>query len=223
MSDQPAPSEPTDRQRLWRDFVWGDGGFIRPLFPNARRIGPDMVTTSQPWPHQLKAWRDRGVKTVIDLRGERDRKGAGVEVEACRALGLTLINAPLKSREAPTADQVRLAKKLFETIQYPALMHCKSGADRAGMMAVLYRHFHLGEPIREAMKELSFRRRGHFRAGKAGILGYTLRRYLAEGEPKGMSFLEWVESPAYDPKAIKAEFKASWWGTLLSDRLLRRE
>ena len=38
------------------------------------------------------------------------------------------------------------ARELFRTIEYPVLIHCKSGADRAGMMAVLYRHFHLGEP-----------------------------------------------------------------------------
>ena len=212
---------------VWRGLFyvprWGDAGWLRLLATNAKRLGPDMVTTAQPWPHQLKAWRDRGLKTVIDLRGEKDRKGAEVEAQACRDLGLTLVNAPLKSRDVPTAAQVRRAKELFETIEYPALMHCKSGADRAGIMAVLYRHFHLGEPIREAMKELGFRRRGHFRAGKAGILGHTLRRYLAEGEPKGLSFLEWVESPAYDPRAIKQAFKASWWGTLLSDRVLRRE
>lgn len=216
-------STPEGRRKAWRAFLWQDFGIVRPLFPNVKRLGPDMVTTSQPWPHQLQQWRDAGVKTVIDLRGEKDRKGAELEAEACARLGLTLINAPLKSREAPTAEQVRRAKALFESIEYPALMHCKSGADRAGLMAVLYRHFHLGEPIEQAMKELSFRRRGHFRAGKAGILGHTLQRYLDEGKPKGMSFLEWVESPAYDPRAIKAEFKASWWGTLLSDRLLRRE
>ena len=29
--------------------------------------------------------------------------------------------------------------------------------------------------------------------------------------------------PAYDPKAIRAEFKAGWWGTILTDKLLRRE
>ena len=44
-----------------------------------------------------------------------------------------------------------------------------------------------------------------------------------EGEPKGQSFTEWVESPAYDPDAIKADFRAQWLGTLLTDKLLRRE
>lgn len=214
---------PDGRRKAWCDFVWGDTAWLRLAAPNAKRIDADFLTTSQPWPHQLEAWKKSGVRTVIDLRGEKDRKGAELEAEACERLGLAYVNAPLKSREVPSADQIRRAKALFETVAYPALAHCKSGADRAGLMAVLYRHFRLGEPIRNAMRELSFRRRGHVRAGKAGVLGYTLQRYLAEGEPKGLSFLEWVESPAYDPKAIKQAFKALWWGTLLSDRLLRRE
>lgn len=216
-------STPQGRRKAWRGFVWGDFAWLRLVAPNAKWLGPDMVTTSQPWPHQLEAWRDAGIKTVIDLRGEKDRQGAELEAEACERLGLTLVSSPLKSRDVPTADQIRRAKALFETIEYPALMHCKSGADRAGLMAALYRHFHLGEPIEQAMAELSFRRRGHFRAGKAGVLGYTLQRYLDEGKPNGLSLLEWAESPAYDPRAIKQDFKASWWGTLLSDKLLRRE
>jgi hypothetical protein len=55
------------------------------------------------------------------------------------------------------------------------------------------------------------------------VLDYTLEKYLKEVEPTGVSFLEWVDSPAYDPKAIRAEFKAQWWGTLLTEKLLKRE
>ena len=63
----------------------------------------------------------------------------------------------------------------------------------------------------------------HVRAGLTGVLDYVFERYLSEGEPAGLSFLEWVESPSYDPAAIKADFRASWWGTLLTERLIRRE
>jgi uncharacterized protein (TIGR01244 family) len=210
-------------RRAWWDFLLGDFAFLRLISPNAKRVGDALITTSQPWPHQLKAWRDRGVSTVVDLRGRKDRIGGMIEDAACERLGLTLVELPLKSRDAPTAEQVRAIKALAETADGPVLAHCKSGSDRAGLFAVLWRHFRMGEPISIAMAELGFRRRGHFRGGKAGVLDYVFDRYLAEAEPRGVSFLDWVESPAYDPKAIKAAFKASWWGTLLSDRLLRRE
>jgi hypothetical protein len=61
------------------------------------------------------------------------------------------------------------------------------------------------------------------RQGKTGVLDYTFERYFAEGEPAGLSFLEWVRRPDYDPKRIKADFQAAWWGTLLTEKLLRRE
>ncbi len=128
----------------------------------------------------------------------------------------------LGSREAPTAAQVLEAKRLFETIHYPCLIHCKSGADRAGVMAVLYAHFRLGLPMREAVRQLSFRY-GHIRHGETGVLDYVFERYLEDADASGVSLLEWIGRPDYDPERVKAQFTARWWGTLLTDRLLRRE
>jgi protein tyrosine/serine phosphatase len=111
---------------------------------------------------------------------------------------------------------------MFETIEYPALLHCKSGADRAGIMSVLYSHFRLGQPIREALAQLSLRYL-HMKQGKTGVLDYVFERYLADAEPKGISFIDWVNSDAYDPAAMKAEFRAKWWGSAITEGVARRE
>ena len=189
---------------------------------NAHWLGPDLVRTNQPSPRQLAHWKARGVKTVINLRGARDEAYYWLEKDACERLGLTLIDAPLDSRDAPEGYRVRRAKDLFETIEYPALIHCKSGADRAGLMAVFYRHLHLGEPMTVAMRQLS-KTYLHHREGLTGVLDYWGEKYIREVEPTGRGVLEWVEGADYDPKAIRAEFKAGWWGTLLTERLLKRE
>jgi hypothetical protein len=89
-------------------------------------------------------------------------------------------------------------------------------------MSVLYSHFRLGQPIRQAISQLSLDYL-HVKAGKTGVLDYVFERYLADAEPQGMSFIDWVESDAYDPVAMKAEFRAKWWGTMLTERLIRRE
>ena len=216
----------TARGRLaaYLDFLWEDHAYLRLGFQNAHWLGPELIRTNQPWPYQLKWWRDHGVRTVINLRGGGHKAGFyALERDACERLGLTLVDFPVSSREAPTRAQVEGAKALFETVGYPAVMHCKSGADRAGVMSVLYAHFRLGLPLREALKrELGFRTL-HVRHGKTGVIDYAFDRYLAEAEPKGLSYLDWVRSPAYDPKQIKADFQAGWWGTLLTERLLRRE
>jgi protein tyrosine/serine phosphatase len=210
------------RFRAHWDYVWGDHAFLRRWFRNAHWLGPDLVRTNQPSPRQLADWKRQGIKTVINLRGARDEAYHALEKDACARLGLTLIDAPLDSRDPPQPDRIHRARELFRTIEYPALIHCKSGADRAGMMAVLYRHFHLGEPISEAIKQLD-KKYLHHREGLTGVLDFTLEKYLNEVEPTGVTFLEWIDSPAYDPKAIRAEFKAQWWGTLLTEKLLRRE
>jgi protein tyrosine/serine phosphatase len=204
------------------NYLWHDHAYLRLGFSNAHWMSQELVRANQPWPFQLKAWRARGIRTIINLRGGFGASFYALEKAACAELGLTLVNFTIASRDVPTKAQVRGAKALFETVEYPALMHCKSGADRAGIMAVFYRHFREGRPIAEAMAELSPRFL-HVKAGLTGVLDYIFERYLIEGEPKGLSFLDWVESAAYDPAAIKADFRAGWWGSLLSDRLLRRE
>ena len=210
------------RLRTYLHYLWNDHAYLRVGFQNAHWITPELVRTNQPWPFQLKWWKARGIKTVINLRGGFDGSFYALEKHACEQLGIKMVDFVVTSREVPSRARVLGAKKLFEEIEYPALLHCKSGADRAGIMSALYAHYRLGLPIREAMKELSFRYL-HIKAGKTGVLDYTFERYLTEGEPAGMSFLEWVESPMYDPAGMKADFRAGMLGSLLTEKLLRRE
>ncbi|MEH6678768.1 fused DSP-PTPase phosphatase/NAD kinase-like protein [Phenylobacterium sp.] len=215
-------STPEGRKRALRDYMWNDHAFLRLRFQNAHWISEELVRTNQPSPEQLAGWKARGIKTIINLRGGFDGSFHVLEKAACEELGLTLVDFTITSREVPSRARVLGARDLFESIEYPALMHCKSGADRAGIMSVFYMHFRKGKTIREALDQLHLRYL-HMKAGKTGVLDYTFERYLAEGEPAGLSFIEWVESPAYDPDAIKADFRSQWWGNLFTERLLKRE
>src|SRR3954466_7695466 len=227
MSAEPAPPKfdlTTQRGRslTYLDYLLNDHAYLRLGFQNAHWISDELVRTNQPWPHQLTEWKARGVKTVINLRGGFDASFHALEKDACARLGLTMVDFTITSREVPSRARVLGAKRLFETIAYPALMHCKSGADRGGIMSVLYMHFRKGLPIREALDQLHLRYL-HVKHGKTGVLDYVFERYLAEGEPAGMSFLEWVESPMYDPGGMKADFRAGMLGSVLTEKLLRRE
>ena len=51
---------------------------------------------------------------------------------------IKLIDFRARSRAAPEKEMIFEADKLFKNISYPALIHCKSGADRAGIMCALY-------------------------------------------------------------------------------------
>jgi protein tyrosine/serine phosphatase len=215
-------ARPAGRAKAWLDYLWNDHAWLRLGFSNAHWISDELVRANQPWPHQLARWKERGIRTILNLRGGTDGSFYALEAEACARLGLELVTFRVGSREVPSREMVLGAKRLFETLAYPALMHCKSGADRAGIMSVLYMHFRKGRTIREAMDQLHLRYL-HVRHGKTGVLDYTFERYLQEGEPAGLSFLEWVASPAYDPAGLRADFRASRWGSLITEGLLRRE
>ena len=204
------------------NYLWNDHAYLRLGFSNAHWVSDELVRTNQPWPFQLAQWQRQGIKTIINLRGGFDASFYALEKDACERLGLTLVDFTITSREVPSRARVHGAKALFESVEYPALMHCKSGADRAGIMSVFYMHFRQGKPIAEALEQRSLKYL-HVKQGKTGVLDYTFERYLAEGEPKGQSFLEWVDSPAYDEATIKADFRSQMWGRLLTDGPLKRE
>jgi protein tyrosine/serine phosphatase len=216
-------TRPAGRFTTGLHYLWHDHAYLRVFFRNAHWVSNELVRTNQPWPFQLKRWKAAGIKTIINLRGGFDGSFYALEKYTCEKIGLKLVNFTATSRDVPSAENMRGVRELFDTIEYPALMHCKSGADRAGIMSVFYAHFRLGQPIRQAMKQLAFFPYLHVKAGKPGVLDYIFELYLAEAEPKGISFFDWTQGPDYDPVKIKADFKSQWWATTLTDKILRRE
>jgi protein tyrosine/serine phosphatase len=210
------------RLRTYLHYLWNDHAYLRLGFKNDHWVSPELVRTNQPWPHQLAEWKKRGIKTVINLRGGFDGSFYALEKDACARLGLTMVDFVITSREVPIKDRVLGARDLFQRIEYPALMHCKSGADRAGIMSVFYAHYRLGLPIEQAVEQLSLKYL-HIKQGNTGVLDYVFERYLAEGQPAGLTFTQWVESDAYDPVAMKSTFRAGMIGKTLTDKILRRE
>jgi len=213
---------PAGRRRARKELIWGDHGFLRLKFRNLHRISDEMYRANQPSPEHIAVYaRELGLKTIINLRGESPKGYYLLEKEACERHGIQLVDFQMFSRDIPSPENVLAAKKLFDSIAYPALMHCKSGADRAGIMAVLYMHFRNGQPIDQALEMLS-RKYLHIRQGKTGVLDFFFETYLAEGAAKGLSFQEWVEK-GYDRVALKAKFLKSRKSKLNVDDILRRE
>jgi protein tyrosine/serine phosphatase len=213
---------PQGRRRAERDLIWGDHGFLRARFANFHWIEPgQMARANQPSPQAIARYAREGFRTILNLRGRSDTGFYALEREACERHGLTLIDARMHSREPPSREQIRRARELFETIQYPALMHCKSGADRAGVMAVLYKHFKMGQPISEAVEQLSLKYL-HVKQGKTGMIDFFFQNFLDETKDSGKPFVDWVEED-YDQKRVKSAFMGEWWANILVDRILRRE
>ncbi len=219
---------PEGRERAMRDFLFGDHAIIRACYDNSHEIAPGAYRSYQPSPSHLARWAKRGVKTVVNLRGPKPSAALFLEEEACARLGLALVNFRVFSREAPSPEMLREARALFDRIEYPTLFHCKSGADRVGVMAALYLFFHEKRPLDEALKQLSLRY-GHVKHGKTGVIDAAFDGYLAYAAANRIplddtdAFMRWAESDAYNPAQIKRDFMGNWWGNFLTERLLSRE
>lgn len=214
-------STPWRRFRTRMDSLFKDHAFIRCLWHTDLRLSDKMWRAGQPLPHQIRRMPRRGIKTLVNLRGERDCGSYILEEEACRKYGVTLVNFPVNSRAAPKKEYLRGAARLFRTIEYPAMMHCKAGADRAGLMSVLYLFLHEGVPLERAMRQLSWKY-GHFKKSRTGIIDHFFETYREYNARHPIDFMTWVED-VYDPEAVKASFSTKWWSRTLVDIILHRE
>lgn len=210
-----------DRVKAWTNMLASDHGVFRLAYLNLHKVTPQFWRAAQPAPPDIRAAARQGLRTVVNLRGGREHGSWPLEKEACEREGVRLVDYVVRSRGAPDRDAVLGAKRFFETLEYPALVHCKSGADRAGFMSALYLLIHENRPLDEAMDQLALRY-GHFRFAKTGILDAFFERYRDEGLARGMPFLEWVET-VYDPEALERDFKPSFWSDVIVDGLLKRE
>lgn len=203
------------------DMLFLDHGFVRVVYVNRHKLGEKAWRSAQPAPHHIRAWASEGVKTIVNLRGERMCGSYWLEEEACQRHGITLVNHQMRSRAAPSLAELHGVRDLFDRIEYPMLMHCKSGSDRAGLMSALYRIIVEGVPVETAKDELALRY-GHFRQADTGILDAFFERYLADTADTPMDFFTWVDT-VYDPDELAASFKPGGWTSAFVNWVLRRE
>ncbi|MEM9431674.1 MAG: tyrosine-protein phosphatase [Pseudomonadota bacterium] len=211
---------PGSRQRAAFDALVFDHGILRLLWTNRGEVVPGVWRMNQPSAARLERLAAEGLKTVLNVRGASDWGSYLLEREACARHGLVLIDHRLRSRGAPSVGQVLGLLNIFETAERPLVIHCKSGADRAGLAAAVCR-LGAGHPPRLAAAELSLRFL-HIRAARTGILDAFVEAYADAQEKTGVGFRTWV-TDVYDREALKASFKGSRAGSFFVDRILRRE
>jgi protein tyrosine/serine phosphatase len=198
-----------------------DHGVFRLIYPNRVQVSDLLWRSSQPSPGQIAWFAAQGGRTIVNLRAGREYGSWPLQREACERHGLKLVEFVLRSREAPSRDTLLGASEFFERLEYPILVHCKSGADRAGLFAALFLLITKEARVAEARKQLSLRF-GHFRFAKTGILDAFLDAYEEGGEANGLPFLEWVER-VYEPASLTERFRPRFWSAMLADRIIRRE
>ena len=216
-----AIDQPGARARAWRDSLLVDHGIFRTVWDNWAEVVPGkLYRSNHPTPGRLeRAVKKHEIKTLINLRGHRQCGSDALSREAAERLGLIHIDMAFESRGAPHADRILRFHQIYRELVTPALMHCKSGADRAGLAAGLAILFE-GGTAEEALKQLRLRY-GHFNRSRTGILDAFFLRYQSQAEGR-TSILDWVRG-AYDETALKRDFVAAGLSTFIVDQVLQRE
>ncbi len=210
-----------DRAAAWRDSLLVDHAVFRVLWDNLAEVIPGkLYRSNHPTPARLAAAKRRlGLRTLINLRGYRQCGSDALSRDASAELGLHHVDMAFESRGAPHRDRILRFAGLYRSMETPALMHCKSGADRAGLAAGLAVLLEGGRSA-DALAQLSWRF-GHWSRSRTGILDAFFVRYAAEAEGR-RPFLDWVEHE-YDEAALRRDFVAGGLSSFLVDRVLVRE
>jgi protein tyrosine/serine phosphatase len=135
--------------------------------------------------------RKYGIKSILNLRGGHLSDGwYADEIEVSNALGVTHFDYPISARRRVSGEQIAEILSILRAAPKPLLIHCRSGADRSGLVAALFRlEVEHAEPS-EADRQLSLAF-GHF--------PYLFSKTVAMDE----SFWGFAGQPADPPAAVR--------------------
>lgn len=197
-------STPKARRSSWWHFQLTDHAFLRVLWTNQYEIAPGVWRSNQPSPKRLRKLHKMGIRTILNLRGEDVFSHYLFERETCDALGITLVDKKIYARYLVNRADFMDLFAIFDRLDRPFLLHCKSGADRAGLVSALWLLDKEGASIAEAKAMLSLKY-AHLKKTKTGLMDQVLVEYEKDTKDTGMSIRDWFATH-YDPKAVTAAF-----------------
>ncbi|KMW58411.1 hypothetical protein AIOL_003384 [Candidatus Rhodobacter oscarellae] len=205
-------STPSARRAAWWHFYLSDHGILRGLWTNQFEIAPGVWRSNQPSPARLRRLHGQGIRTILNLRGADDFSFYLFEREACAKLGIALIDHKIYARYLVSRETFLELFEIFDRLERPFLLHCKSGADRAGLVSALWLLDQEGASVAQAKKMLSLRY-AHLKRTKTGLMDHVLDAYEADTASAPMPIRQWF-AEAYDNEALTAEFfaKMGWEG-----------
>lgn len=149
----------------------------------------------------------RGLASVLNLRGGSVGDPWYVdEVRATRAAGVDFYDFPMNATRRPSRGELLVLIDLFERCRYPVLIHCKSGSDRTGLAAAIYRMVVSGAPPGEARRAFTVAY-GHVPLFGTERLHEPLDEYASWLAARGLAhtpgrFRDWVERDYRSPGPV---------------------
>jgi protein tyrosine/serine phosphatase len=182
-----------------------DHAFLRLTWTNLHEIAPGVWRSNQPSPARIRRYVDMGIRAIINLRGDKPAPSYVLAKEQADQLGLPLHSIAIGARGLVSAERYLELLDLFETVERPFVLHCKSGADRAGIASAFWLIHMEGQSVQQARAMLSPRFL-HLKQTKTGILDQVLDAYESHVALDPMSLRDWLRDH-YDTDTITADFR----------------
>jgi len=131
------------------------------------QVTPSLLRGSQPSQQTIRWLKERGVRTVLNLRRFHGKS----ERERVLGAGLRYEHIPLEASDPPSDAQIdRFLRLVTDPSLSPIYVHCAQGVDRTGTMMAIYRMEVEGWDNQAAFAEMKF-----FGANR---IWYDLRQFV---------------------------------------------
>lgn len=198
-------TDPAARQSAQYYTLFYDHGFLRTFWNNFYEVAPGVFRSNQPDPNRLRDYADKGITSILNLRGKSTNPPYLFEREVCAETGQNLIDINhMSARAAPSKAALLSLLEAMRSTPKPFLFHCKSGADRTSLAAAMYLMVFEGAPVSVARKQFSMRFM-HLKWTKSGVLDHILDVFEDEAEQRSMDFEMWLRAE-YDGPEIQRSF-----------------
>jgi protein tyrosine/serine phosphatase len=138
-----------------------------------------------------KLIEDKNIKVVLNLRGVRNDSWYYSELATTEEMNIEYYSYGFSDDNLPSKKLFLDILDLFDYVRdndLPLLIHCKAGADRAGMMSAIIQMYLYGFEYKDAVKSLSWRY-GHIPNTKSPL--EKLLKEYSKVEDK-LGFREWI-------------------------------
>lgn len=121
--------------------------------PNVSTLNDEIFFSGQPTASSILSFREKGVKTIINLRTEAEMQAVNFEEsQLVESLGINYINIPIGRDELSDATIELLMSTLDDNSGEPLLMHCASSS-RVGYVWALYQGTRGGASLADAIAQ----------------------------------------------------------------------
>ena len=178
-------------------FYFFDHGWIRAIYDNYFMVDEKLHRSSHPSYSTLKKAASLGITQVISLRHPGKISYQLLEERWTDRLGLKFISYSMSASDISDPSTYLHILDQINNNSGKTLIHCKSGADRSGLVSALYLLNQSVPQIQKSLQMLNWKF-GHFGLGKKAINRKFLHQVISIISQNNNTTVQQALSMAYE-------------------------